>query len=104
MKRILLEHAKPGMVLAKPVMNAAGMVVVAAGMELDEPRLAHLARIGTAAVYVDGAPGDGELKSLEELERELGARFRKAPQEPQLARIRHAICRHLRDQRGASRD
>jgi hypothetical protein len=104
MKRILLEQVVPGMVLAKPVMNSAGMVVVVAGMALDAPQITHLERMGAAAVYVEGAAGEGASKTLEELERELGARFRKAPEEPQLARIRHAICRHLRDQREASHD
>jgi hypothetical protein len=104
MKRVPLEEVAPGMVLAKPVMNSAGMVVVAAGMALDAPQITHLERIGTASVHVEGAAGEDATKTLEELERELGARFRKVPQEPQLARIRHAICRHLRDQEGASRD
>ena len=104
MKRILLEQAKPGMVLAKPVMNAAGMIIVAAGMALDESRLIHLERIGTAAVYVEAAVGDGEIKSLEELERELDARFRKVDEEPQLSRIRRAIRQHLQDHTEAAHD
>ena len=104
MKRIPLEQAKPGMVLAKPVINSAGMIVVAAGMALDEPRLAHLARRGTATVCVEGAAGDGELKSLEDLERELDARFRKLDEEPQLSRIRQAIRHHLQVHTGASHD
>jgi hypothetical protein len=101
MKRIPLEQAKPGMVLAKPVMNSAGMIVVAAGMALDELLLTHLVRMGTAAVYVEGVAGDDEVKSLEDLERELDARFRKLDQEPQLFRIRQAIRRHLQDHRAS---
>ena len=104
MKRIPLEQAKPGMVLAKPVINSAGMIVVAAGMALDEPRLAHLARRGTATVCVEGAAGDGELKSLEDLERELDARFRKLDEEPQLSRIRQAIRHYLQVHTEASHD
>ena len=99
MKRIPLEQANPGMVLAKPVVNPGGMIVVAAGMALDELLLSHLARMGTAAVYVEGVAGDGETKSLEDLERELEARFRKLDEEPQLFRIRQAIRRHLQAQR-----
>ena len=62
MKRIPLEQAVPGMVLAKPVMNSAGMVVVAAGMALDAPWITHLERMGTTAVYVEGAAGEGASK------------------------------------------
>jgi hypothetical protein len=104
MKRIPLEQAKPGMVLAKPVVNSAGMIVVAAGMALDESLLTHLERMGTAVVYVEGAAGDGEIKSLEDLERELDARFRKLDEEPQLSRIRQAIRRHLQLHTEASHD
>jgi hypothetical protein len=80
------------------------MIVVAAGMALDEPRLAHLARRGTATVCVEGAAGDGELKSLEDLERELDARFRKLDEEPQLSRIRQAIRHYLQVHTEASHD
>jgi hypothetical protein len=104
MKRILLEQAEPGMVLAKPVMNAAGMTIVTAGMALDESRIIHLGRIGTVAVYVEGTADDVEVKSLEQLETELDARFRKLDEEPQLSRIRQAIRHYLQQHTKASHD
>ena len=102
MKRVPLEEAAPGMVLAKSVTNAAGHVVVAAGMVVDERVITHLKRMGKAAVYVESAPGGGAGKSLEDMERELAARFRKVEGEPQLSRIREAILRRVKSQSEAS--
>jgi hypothetical protein len=92
------------MVLAKPVTNSAGLVVVAAGIALNEPLITHLERLGKAAVYVEGAPGEGASKSFDEIERELVARFRKVEGEPQLTRIREAIRKHLQTQAEGGRD
>src|SRR5947208_15684147 len=57
MKRVPLEEAAPGMVLAKSVTNAAGHVVVPAGIVVDERMITHLERMGKAAVFVESAPG-----------------------------------------------
>lgn len=92
------------MVLAKPVTNAAGHVVVAAGMALNEPLLTHLERLGKAVVYVEGASGEHPGKSLDEQERELAARFRKVEGEAQLTRIREAVRQHLKNQSESRRD
>jgi len=103
MKKVLLQEAAPGMVLAKPITNAAGLIVAGTGLTLDEQLIAHLVRLGKSVVYVEGAPGEGITKSLAELEHELHARFRKVDGDPQLLRIRDAIRRHLRNQNGVSR-
>ena len=100
MKKVPIQEALPGMVLAKPVTNASGLIVAAAGLPLDEALIAHLERMGKAAVYVDSAPGEEPSKSLEDLERELNARFRKVQGDPELTRIREAIRRHLRGRSG----
>ena len=98
MKRVPLQEAAPGMVLVKPVTNAAGHVVVAAGMTLNEPLITHLERLGKAAVYVKGEPDGAASKSFDEVERELAGRFRKVDGEPQLARIHEAIRQFLKSQ------
>ena len=91
------------MVLAKPVTNASGLVVAAAGLILDAPMIVHLERMGKAVVHVEGAPGDEPTKSLEDLVRELNARFRKVEGDPELMRIREAIRRHLHSRNGVPR-
>jgi hypothetical protein len=102
MKRVPLQEAAPGMVLAKSVTNAAGQVVVAAGMVVDERVITHLERMGKAAVYIENAPGEGAGKSLEDVKRELALRFRKVEGDPQLSRIREAILRRAKSQTEAS--
>jgi hypothetical protein len=100
MKKVPLNEAVPGMVLAKHVTNASGLVVAAAGLMLDEQMIAHLERMGKAAVQVEGAPGEEAGKCLEDQERELNARFRKAGADPELTRIHEAIRRHLHGRSG----
>ena len=98
MKRIPLEETVPGLVLAKHVTNARGLVVAAAGLMLDEQMIAHLERLGKASVHVEGAPSEEASKSLEDLELELNARFRRVEGDPDLTRIREAIRRHFKSQ------
>jgi hypothetical protein len=103
MKKVPLHEVVPGMVLARPVTNASGLVVAAAGLLLDEQLIAHLERMGKAVVHVEGMPGEEPTKSLEDLERELNARFRKVEGDPGLIKIREAIRRHLYSRSGIPR-
>ena len=46
MKRVVIEELTTGMILAKPVTNNAGLVVLPVGAELDEATLSRLQRSG----------------------------------------------------------
>jgi len=100
MRRVVLEELTSGMVLAKPVVNAAGLVVLAAGAELDEATLARLQRLGAASVFVEGEAGDERGKTLAELEAELDHRFRLVRNDPRQLTILEAIRLHLRNSHG----
>jgi hypothetical protein len=100
MKRVVIDELLPGMVLAKPVTNAAGLPVVAAGAELDSSIIDRLQQLGLTSVYVAGNAGDTTGKSLTELEAELEHRFRKVLQDPLQAKILHHIRDHLRATHG----
>ncbi|WHZ16842.1 MAG: hypothetical protein OJF52_003692 [Nitrospira sp.] len=100
MRRVVLEELTPGMVLAKPVTNAAGLVVLAAGAELDEATLSRLQRLGTAFVFVEGEAGEASGKTLAELEAELDHRFRLVNNDPRQLTILEAIRLHLRNSQG----
>lgn len=93
MKRVVIDELLPGMVLAKPVTNASGLPVVAAGAELDSSIIDRLQQLGLTSVYVAGNAGDTTGKTLTELEAELEHRFRKVLQDPLQAKI----LRHMRD-------
>ena len=97
MRRIPLQETVPGMVLAKPITNPAGLVVVAAGVILDEALIARLEQMGKSAVYVGGSSAeDTPDKSIGELEQEVARRFRKVEADPAQILIREAICKFLR--------
>jgi hypothetical protein len=97
MRRIALQETVPGMVLAKPITNPAGLVVVAAGVILDETLIARLEQMGKSAVYVGGSSAEGTPdKSIGELEQEVAWRFRKVGADPVQIRIKEAICKFMR--------
>jgi hypothetical protein len=100
MRRVVFEELTPGMVLAKPVTNTAGLVVLAAGAELDEATLSRLQRLGTTSVFVEGEAGGASGKTLAELEAELEHRFRLVHNDPRQATILDAIRLHLRNNHG----
>lgn len=98
MKRVLFEKIEPGMVLAKPIANLAGQVIVSAGTSLDAPLIARLRDMELTSVHVENRPGEAgdPVTSLAELEQALDHRFRRVADDYDLTRMREAIRRHLR--------
>ncbi len=102
MRRVVIEELTPGMILAKPVTNAAGLVVLPSGAELDEATLPRLQRLGLASVFIEGEAGDAGGKTLSELEAELDHRFRLVSNDPIQRQLLEAIRLHLRTTHGVS--
>jgi hypothetical protein len=102
MKRIVIEELTPGMILAKPVTNSTGLVVLPVGVELDEATLSRLQRLRLTSVYVEGDAGDASGKTLAELEAELDHRFRRVIDDPIQCQIREAIRLQLRRNHGST--
>lgn len=100
MKRVVIDELTPGMRLAKPVTNANGLPVVAAGAELDSSIIDRLGRLGLASVYVEGEAGDTAGKTLAELQAELEHRFRGVKQDPVQQKILQHLASHLRSVHG----
>ncbi|MBX3236878.1 MAG: hypothetical protein KF814_12055 [Nitrospiraceae bacterium] len=100
MKRVVLEELTPGMVLAKPVTNSGGMVVLASGAALDDATIGRLRQLGLASVYIEGEAGSSDGKTLAELEADLDSRFSRVNQDPQQRLILEAIRQHLRNTHG----
>lgn len=98
MKRALLEDAKPGMVLAKPVTSLAGQLIVPAGTSLDASLIARLRDLGVTSIHVENRPGEegDPAKSLAELEQALDHRFRRVEGDADLTRMKETIRRQLR--------
>lgn len=100
MRRVVIEELTPGMILAKPVTNAAGLVVLPSGAELDEATLPRLQCLGLASLFIEGEAGDTGGKTLAELEAELDHRFRLVSNDPIQRQLLEAIRLHLRNTHG----
>lgn len=100
MRRVVIEELTPGMILAKPVTNAAGLVVLPAGAELDEATLSRLQRLELVSVFIEGEACEAGGKTLAELEAELDHRFRLVRHDPIQQQLLEAIRLHLRTTHG----
>ncbi|WP_045210844.1 hypothetical protein [Desulfonatronovibrio magnus] len=60
MQKIPLDKAKPGMVLAKPILRDNGMVLVAEGTEITDTLITRLENMDIPSVVVQGHPVEME--------------------------------------------
>ena len=102
MKRVVLTELLPGMVLAKPVTNSAGLPVVAEGAVLDDVMIERFKKLELASVYVEGEADSTGGKTLAELEIELDHRFRYVSQDPLQQNILAALREDLQRTHGAA--
>ncbi len=64
MRKLLVDELRPGALLARPVYDLRGVLVIGAGVVLDEERISSLRRWGIPAVYVE-EPGLEDLQPRE---------------------------------------
>ena len=102
MKRVILTELLPGMVLAKPVTNSAGLPVVAEAAVLDDVIIARFKKLDLPSIYVEGEAGSAGGKTLAELEIELEHRFRHVSQDPLQQTILTALREHLHSSHGTA--
>ncbi|VFU14252.1 conserved hypothetical protein [anaerobic digester metagenome] len=93
MQRVPINLVEPGMVLAKPVVNDAGMPLCAEGTELTAALIERLKRMNISQLTLKGHPVEmgGPAKSPEEQIREMTARFARVQGDPIMDTIREAI-------------
>lgn len=95
MIKVMPDKLHPGMRLAKPVMNKAGMALLGEGTELTETWIARIQDMALeGAIYVEGklemeVPMDEMLAALE-------MRFRSAQGNPRMETIKRAAEKHVR--------
>lgn len=102
MRRVVLHELLPDMVLAKPVTNANGLPIVAAGTILDAAMIDRLRQMELPSLYVEGDALDSGGKTLAELEVELEHRFRHVAQDPIQQLILRTLRAHVRATHGMS--
>ncbi|MFY9397957.1 MAG: hypothetical protein WAR22_06285 [Desulfomonilia bacterium] len=93
MQKVPISLVQPGMVLAKPVLNEAGMPLCAEGTELTESIIDRLRRLNVPFLTLKGRPVDmGETEpSLQERISKLRERFAPVQGDPTMERVRVAI-------------
>jgi hypothetical protein len=89
-RRIAVSDLQAGMVVAKPIMNDGGMVMLSEGTTLTDSLISRLGKMmETAYVFVEGeAPG---AKSCAERLADLELRFKKTENEKYMSTIKNAI-------------
>lgn len=81
MQKIPLRLARPGMILAQPLNNDDGRVLVGAGVELSDTIINRLETAGVRTIAIKGAPSTGGSMSKRALDR-LDHLFRKQTDDP----------------------
>lgn len=76
LRRLYLSESQPGDVIAEPVVNDRGMVILPKGAELTAPVIRRLQQMNVTEVAIEGDdPNAPPPKSLDELLEDLDERF-----------------------------
>jgi len=98
MQKIPLNLAKPGMRLAKAVLNEKGLVLCGEGVELNDALISRLSNLNINKITVDGHPVDtgAEEKPLDEQLQDLEKRFEKVKSDPLMKMIKSIFEKQIR--------
>lgn len=89
MRRITIDDMQAGMVVAKPIMNEGGMVMLSEGTTLTDSLISRIGRMELSHIYIVGdAPG---AKTCAERLVDLDRRFKKTENEKYMDTIKNAI-------------
>ena len=96
MRRLYLSEVAPGDVIAKPVVNDRGMVILPRGAELTAPVIGRLQKMNVTDIVVEGEdPSAPPPKTLEELLQDLDDRFQGLDQDLVMMEIKTIAREHL---------
>jgi molybdopterin biosynthesis enzyme len=97
-----IDELKPGMILAEPVYNQSGSLLLDKDTSLTKRRIWMLKTWGVDKVSVKGKPKEGgktiietELETKETIEKELRAKFEDTIDDPVMKIIMKAAARQL---------
>lgn len=95
MPKIAVEKLKPGMKLAKPVVNESGMILLGEGTELTEARIDRLNAMNIQSVDIEGAAKPQKTK--EEMLADIAQRFSKTEHEPYMGVLKRLFLEHIEE-------
>lgn len=88
-----ISAVRPGMVLARAVVNETGVTLFGRGTEVTEAVIERLKNAGTALVTIEGRRLPA--RSREEEMRSLDERFAAVDKAPHMAGIKDMVRRHI---------
>jgi hypothetical protein len=95
-RRLYLSEANPGDVIAEPVVNERGMVILPKGAELTAPVIGRLQKMNVTEIAIEGDdPNAPPPKTLDELLADLDARFEGVEDVPLMMEIKEIAREHL---------
>ena len=96
MRRLYLSETQPGDVVAEPVVNNRGMVILPKGAELTAPVIGRLKKMNVSEVAVEGEdPNASPPKTFEEQLTELEDRFEGLEEHRVMNEIQKIAREHL---------
>ena len=93
MAKLATERLEPGMVLARPVMNKSGMIMLGEGTELTDNLIEKIRDMGIESVHVQGMSQPDV--PLEALLAALDARFAHVEKDHLMAMIKRLMKEHI---------
>ena len=102
MINVSLDNLKPGMILAQPVRNHQGVLILEGGAEVSKKNIRIFKSWGISRVSikgslteVEGLAGDTDIRVKETIEKELKAKFCDVLDDPVMVEIFNAAGRQL---------
>jgi len=102
MKKTSIDSARPGDLVARPVVSASGVILVAAGAVLRAEMISRLRELGIERLWVEGEAEDA--KTPEQMAAELDRRFLGHEHDPLMAELKAIVASLAAADRADSRD
>lgn len=93
MASVTVANLKPGMKLAKPIMNDSGMVLLPQGTVLTDSHIRRIENMDLTAVSIEG--GNESRKPKEEVLAEIDARFSQSEDQPLMQMMKRILKEHI---------
>ncbi len=95
MLKVSVESVGPGAVLAKPITNETGIILIASGVEVSESLKRKLTGMGITEVFIVGKRVPEIPK--DEFVAKINASFSKTEEDPRMVEMKRALLAHIEE-------
>jgi hypothetical protein len=95
MLRMSVESVGPGAMLARPIVNDTGIVLIAAGVEISGALKEKLTSMGITEIFIAGTRVPDISK--EEFVAKVNVSFSKCEEDPRMAMMKRALLAHVEE-------